>query len=89
MRFAAAASQPPPCPALPLPAAPPSCRVAEELVLLRGGAVGYYSGDPRGVAADAQALRPTLFMGVPRVFERLVTEVGGDGRGRVVMGEGG
>ncbi len=61
-----------------LPLAP---RVAEEVVLCHGGAVGYWNGDVAALAADAAALRPTLFIGVPRVFETMMATVGSGGGG--------
>jgi long-chain acyl-CoA synthetase len=52
-----------------------SCRVVEEMVLFLGAAVGYYSGDTRRVLDDAKELRPTVFAGVPRVYERVYSGV--------------
>eukprot|EP00879_Flechtneria_rotunda_P001890 GHRR01002062.1.p1 GENE.GHRR01002062.1~~GHRR01002062.1.p1 ORF type:complete len:668 (+),score=222.63 GHRR01002062.1:317-2320(+) len=50
-------------------------RVIEEMVLFLGACIGYYSGDTRKVLEDAAALRPTVFAGVPRVYERVYTGV--------------
>lgn len=50
-------------------------------MLYHGGAVGYWNGDVAAVAMDAAALRPTLFIGVPRVFEKLMATVGRGGGG--------
>ncbi|KAF6251919.1 acetyl-CoA synthetase-like protein [Scenedesmus sp. NREL 46B-D3] len=50
-------------------------RVVEEMVLFLGAAVGYYSGDTRKVLDDAKELRPTVFAGVPRVYERVYSGV--------------
>lgn len=46
-------------------------RAAEEFMIIRGGALGYWRGDPRLLVADVAALRPTLFCAVPRVLERI------------------
>jgi len=46
-------------------------RVAEEFYLSIGGSIGYWRGDIKGLNDDIAALRPTLFVGVPRVFERI------------------
>jgi long-chain acyl-CoA synthetase len=45
------------------------------LALHFGLAVGFYSGDARRVFNDAAVLQPSLFMAVPRVFNRLHDEV--------------
>ncbi|WIA13533.1 hypothetical protein OEZ85_007105 [Tetradesmus obliquus] len=50
-------------------------RVVEEMVLFLGAAVGYYSGDTRRLLDDAKELRPTVFAGVPRVYERVYSGV--------------
>lgn len=46
-------------------------RLAEEFMLHRGGSVGYWRGEIPKVLDDIVALRPTLFCGVPRVFDRI------------------
>ncbi|KAI9471484.1 medium-chain fatty acid-CoA ligase faa2 [Coemansia sp. RSA 989] len=43
--------------------------------LLAGGCVGFYSGDVLGIAEDAQALRPTTMIGVPRLFNRIYDRI--------------
>lgn len=40
-------------------------------MLHRGGSVGYWRGEIPKVLDDIVALRPTLFCGVPRVFDRI------------------
>lgn len=47
------------------------CRLAEEFMLLKGGSIGYWAGHIPQVLDDIVALRPTLFCGVPRVFDRI------------------
>lgn len=39
--------------------------------IMRGGSVGFYHGNVKELIDDAVALRPTLFIGVPRVFQRV------------------
>eukprot|EP00958_Prasinococcus_capsulatus_P029246 scaffold7382_cov406-Prasinococcus_capsulatus_cf.AAC.17 len=46
-------------------------RVIEEAMCLSGGAIGYWRGDIQGLLGDLEALKPTFFIGVPRVFERI------------------
>ncbi|KAJ2355770.1 medium-chain fatty acid-CoA ligase faa2 [Coemansia erecta] len=43
--------------------------------MLGGGKVGFYSGDVLGIADDAQALRPTTMVGVPRLFNRIYDRI--------------
>lgn len=44
-------------------------------VVAVGGSVGFFANDVRKLTTDAQALRPTLFAGVPRVYTRIESEV--------------
>ena len=44
-------------------------------MLYVGGSIGYFQGDIRKLADDIGALRPTIFAGVPRVFERIYNGV--------------
>jgi len=46
-------------------------RSSEEMILGVGGAIGYWQGDILKLADDIGALQPTLFAGVPRVFDRI------------------
>lgn len=50
-------------------------RVAEEAMLAKGGTIGYWQGDPKQLMGDVGALRPTVFIGVPRVFDRVYSGV--------------
>ncbi|KAJ2158614.1 medium-chain fatty acid-CoA ligase faa2 [Coemansia sp. RSA 552] len=43
--------------------------------LLKGGCVGFFSGDILSIADDAQALRPTTMCGVPRLFNRIYDRI--------------
>ncbi|XP_024020032.1 long chain acyl-CoA synthetase 1 [Morus notabilis] len=46
-------------------------RLVEEYFFHKGASVGYYHGDLNALADDLTELKPTLFAGVPRVFERV------------------
>ncbi|WIA33081.1 hypothetical protein OEZ86_006237 [Tetradesmus obliquus] len=46
-------------------------RLAEEFMLHKGGSIGYWQGEIPKVLDDIKALRPSLFCGVPRVFDRI------------------
>jgi len=46
-------------------------RLVEEYMLYVGGSIGYWQGDVKKLMDDIAALRPTVFVGVPRVFERI------------------
>lgn len=50
-------------------------RVAEETMLYVGASIGYWQGEVAKLMADAQALKPTIFAGVPRVFDRVHSAV--------------
>ena len=50
-------------------------RAAEETLLSMGASIGYWRGDIKGLVDDIAALRPTIFIGVPRVFDRIYTGV--------------
>lgn len=50
-------------------------RVAEETFLGLGGSIGYWQGNPKTLLDDVGALRPTIFVGVPRIFDRIYTGV--------------
>lgn len=46
-------------------------RIIEEYFFHKGASVGYYHGDMNALREDLMELKPTLFAGVPRVFERV------------------
>jgi long-chain acyl-CoA synthetase len=50
-------------------------RAFEETVLSLGGSIGYWQGDPKALLDDACALRPTMFIAVPRILDRIHTAV--------------
>ncbi|KAK4962786.1 medium-chain fatty acid-CoA ligase faa2 [Elasticomyces elasticus] len=45
-------------------------RVTEQSLLWGGGAIGYFHGNILELAEDIKLLRPTIFMSVPRLFNR-------------------
>ena len=46
-------------------------RMTEELMIARGGSIGYWQGDITKVLDDVGSLKPTFFCGVPRIFDRI------------------
>ncbi|CAI7919671.1 unnamed protein product, partial [Closterium sp. NIES-53] len=50
-------------------------RVAEELMTHVGGSIGFWQGDVRKLTDDLEALKPTFFCGVPRIFDRIHSAV--------------
>ncbi|XP_054799677.1 long chain acyl-CoA synthetase 1-like isoform X2 [Prosopis cineraria] len=54
-----------------LPLAHSLDRTIEEYFFHKGASVGYYHGDLKALRDDLMELKPTLFAGVPRVFEKL------------------
>jgi long-chain acyl-CoA synthetase len=44
-------------------------------LILFGGSVGFYQGDVRKLVDDITALRPTILVGVPRVWTRIYDKV--------------
>ncbi|KAF3436566.1 hypothetical protein FNV43_RR23658 [Rhamnella rubrinervis] len=46
-------------------------RMIEEYFFHNGASVGYYHGDLNALVDDLMELKPTLFAGVPRVFEKV------------------
>ena len=43
--------------------------------LLHGCTIGYYSGNPAKLAEDCQVLKPTMFPGVPRLYNKLYQSI--------------
>ncbi|GIL47165.1 hypothetical protein Vafri_4048, partial [Volvox africanus] len=50
-------------------------RVSEETSLAAGACIGYWSGDVARVGEDAAALKPSVFVGVPRVYDKVYDTV--------------
>jgi len=48
---------------------------SENLFLFLGAKIGYYRGDQKTLVDDIGELKPTFFVGVPRVFERITNEL--------------
>ncbi|XP_024534363.1 long chain acyl-CoA synthetase 4 [Selaginella moellendorffii] len=46
-------------------------RAVEEFFIYNGAAIGFFQGDVKYISDDIQELKPTLFAGVPRVFDRV------------------
>lgn len=46
-------------------------RIIEEYFIYRGASIGYWRGDPKLLMEDLQELKPSLFAGVPKVFDRI------------------
>ncbi len=57
----------------------PSClhpgRHTEELFLYFGGCIGFWQGDVSKLVDDAAEFKPTMFCGVPRVYDRIYSRV--------------
>lgn len=50
-------------------------RTSEELMLYLGCKIGYWRGDIKGLVDDIAQMKPTLLIGVPRVFDRIYAGV--------------
>ncbi|WCJ33829.1 long-chain acyl-CoA synthetase 2 [Euphorbia peplus] len=48
-------------------------QIIETYCIYKGASVGFWRGDIRYLIEDAQELKPTIFSGVPRVFDRIYT----------------
>ncbi|CAM6085910.1 unnamed protein product [Calypogeia fissa] len=46
-------------------------RVGEEMLTFLGGRIGYWQGNALVLMDDMKALQPTMFIGVPRIFDRI------------------
>ncbi|KAG9440845.1 hypothetical protein H6P81_021010 [Aristolochia fimbriata] len=52
-------------------------QIIETYCIYKGASVGFFRGDVRFLVEDIQALKPTIFCGVPRVFDRIYTGING------------
>ena len=50
-------------------------RTAQSLFFMIGARIGFFSGDIKNLLGDLQALRPTVFMSVPRLLNKLYDKV--------------
>lgn len=50
-------------------------RIAQGVVIYKGGSIGYYQGDNNKLMDDAAELKPTVFFSVPRIFNRIYDKV--------------
>ncbi|KCV71153.1 hypothetical protein H696_02103 [Fonticula alba] len=50
-------------------------RVVFQVLLLRGATIGFYQGDIRTLMDDIAALRPTIFVAVPRLLNRVYDRI--------------
>jgi long-chain acyl-CoA synthetase len=46
-------------------------RVTEEFYVFVGGSIGFWQGDVKKIMEDLAELKPTVFVAVPRVFDRI------------------
>ncbi|XP_027361388.1 long chain acyl-CoA synthetase 2-like isoform X1 [Abrus precatorius] len=46
-------------------------QIMETYCIYKGSSIGFWQGDVRFLLEDVQALKPTIFCGVPRVFDRI------------------
>ncbi|RYR70079.1 hypothetical protein Ahy_A03g016594 isoform B [Arachis hypogaea] len=46
-------------------------QIMETYCIYRGASIGFWQGDVRYLMEDVQVLKPTIFCGVPRVFDRV------------------
>lgn len=67
---------------------PRPCSVNEEFFLYFGGCIGYWQGDVLKLLEDIAALKPAMFVGVPRVFDRIYSRVMGQVSSRPSAQEG-
>jgi long-chain acyl-CoA synthetase len=50
-------------------------RVVMTTCITKGISVGFYTGNPANIISDAVALKPTIFIGVPKVFMRVYDNI--------------
>ena len=50
-------------------------RICQAMLLMSGGKIGFYRGDVKLLIEDIKALRPTMFVSVPRLLNRVYDKV--------------
>ncbi|KAK4848943.1 hypothetical protein QYF36_019051 [Acer negundo] len=50
-------------------------QVMETYFIYKGSSIGFWQGDVRYLMEDIQELKPTMFSGVPRVYDRIYTGI--------------
>ncbi|KAK1300760.1 Long chain acyl-CoA synthetase 2 [Acorus calamus] len=50
-------------------------QIIENYCISKGASIGFWRGDVRYLVEDIQELKPTLFCGVPRVYDRIYTGI--------------
>jgi long-chain acyl-CoA synthetase len=50
-------------------------RIIDLSIMYIGGRIGFYSGDLKQLARDVKLVAPTIFVGVPRVYEKTVDKI--------------
>ena len=50
-------------------------RLCQQVIFLYGGQIGFFRGDVKLLLDDIQALKPTIFPGVPRLLNRIYDKV--------------
>ncbi|KAI8884198.1 acetyl-CoA synthetase-like protein [Backusella circina FSU 941] len=50
-------------------------RVAQGFIIFKGCSIGYFSGDTAQLMGDIAELKPTIFVSVPRLFNRIYDKV--------------
>ncbi|WOL20681.1 long chain acyl-CoA synthetase 2 [Canna indica] len=50
-------------------------QIFENYCIYKGASIGFWQGDVRYLMEDIQQLKPTLFCGVPRIYDRIYTGI--------------
>lgn len=50
-------------------------QVIENYCIFKGASIGFWQGDIRYLMEDVQVMKPTIFCGVPRVYDRIYTGI--------------
>ncbi|XP_077233193.1 putative CoA ligase CCL6 isoform X2 [Tasmannia lanceolata] len=50
-------------------------QIIETYCIYKGASIGFFRGDVRYLVEDIQELKPTIFCGVPRVYDRIYTGI--------------